>query len=123
VSAIAHGHGRAAVLAVAGASLGIAAGLVELTAGASIRSWVGNKQDTTGLGVVTIALAAIALGAALVLLRGRDGSSARRLMLAVGLFAAGPRLLHDRRPALVPAGRDAGRRRAADRRRGARRHR
>jgi hypothetical protein len=59
----------AAILGVAGAALGMVAGLVELAAGPSIRSWVGNKQDTTGLGLATVALSAIALAAALALER------------------------------------------------------
>jgi hypothetical protein len=55
--------------ALAGALLGIAAGLVELTTGPSIRSWVGDKQDTTRLGITTTLLALIALTAPLYLRR------------------------------------------------------
>ena len=83
-------HGRIAVgLGVVGGMFGLAAGLTELTAGPSIRSWVGDKEDTTRLGLATIALAAIALTAAIVLAREPDTSPTRRLTLATGLLLPG----------------------------------
>lgn len=79
----------AAWLGVAGATLGLIAGLVELTAGGAIRSWVGDKNDTTRLGLATILLALIALTAALALLTGRPSSPQQRLAVSAGLLVPG----------------------------------
>jgi hypothetical protein len=73
-------------VALTGAALGTVAGLVELVAGPSIREWVGNKQDTTRLGLATLLLAVIALAAASALAR---RPTARRLLLALGLLLPG----------------------------------
>jgi hypothetical protein len=70
-------------LALAGAALGILAGLLELTVGPSVREWVGDKQDTTRLGLSTIVLSAVALTAALALRRPRTGG---RVAIALGLL-------------------------------------
>jgi hypothetical protein len=78
-----------AYLAAVGASLGLVAGHVELTLGPQIRSWVGNKQDTTRLGLATIALSAIALLAAVTWLRRKDASPGTRLLIGVGLIVPG----------------------------------
>jgi hypothetical protein len=78
-----------ACLAALGASLGLVSGVVELALGPHIRSWVGDKQDTTRLGLATIALSAIALAAAVTWLRRRDGSVGTRLLIAVGLLVPG----------------------------------
>ena len=78
-----------AYLAVAGASLGIVAGLVELAVGPDIRSWVGNKLDTTRLGLATITLSAIALLAAITWLRRRATSPGARLLIVIGLIVPG----------------------------------
>lgn len=79
----------AALLGVLGATLGLVAGLIELTVGPSIRPWVGNKQDTTRLGLATLALSAVALTAALLLLRRRAPQPSWRLVLAAGLLLPG----------------------------------
>ena len=79
----------AAVLGLVGGALGLLAGLVELTAGPSIRTWVGNKEDTTRLGLATLLLATIALAAAIVLARHPDALAPRRLGLAVSLALPG----------------------------------
>ncbi|MGZ4395088.1 MAG: hypothetical protein ACXVZ2_06985 [Gaiellaceae bacterium] len=79
----------AAGAAVAGAALGLVVGIVELTAGPQIRTWVGNKLDTTRLGLTTIVLAAVALAAALTWLRRRDLSTDRRLLIGAGLLVPG----------------------------------
>ncbi len=79
----------AAGAAVAGASLGLAAGIVELTAGPRIRDWVGNKLDTTRLGLATIVLGLVALAAALTWLRRRDLSVGRHLLVGAGLLVPG----------------------------------
>ncbi len=75
-----------AILGTTGATLGLLAGIVELTIGPSIRSWVGNKEDTTRLGLATLLLSAIALVAALTLRRATP-SPPLRLAAAVGLLA------------------------------------
>jgi hypothetical protein len=72
-----------------GGALGVVAGVVELAVGPSIRSWVGDKQDTTRLGVVTIVLAAIALRSAYALRTRAAEDPPRRLLLAAGLFLPG----------------------------------
>jgi hypothetical protein len=76
-------------LAALGASLGVVAGVVELVLGPHMRSWVGNKQDTTRLGFATLALSAIALLAALTWLRRQDAAVGTRLLIAVGLLIPG----------------------------------
>jgi hypothetical protein len=78
-----------AYLATTGASLGIVAGLVELTVGSHIRSWIGDKQDTTRLGLATITLSAIALLAAVTWLQRRERSPGTRLLVVVGLIVPG----------------------------------
>lgn len=66
--------------------MGVVAGLVELTVGPSIRDWVGDKQDTTRLGLTTTVLSAMALTAATALHRPRDGIAGRRVAIALGLL-------------------------------------
>jgi hypothetical protein len=75
--------------AVAGATLGMIAGLVELTVGPHIRPWIGNKQDTTRLGVATVALSAVALIAAVAWLRRNHTSTGARLLVLVALLVPG----------------------------------
>jgi hypothetical protein len=79
----------AARAALIGAALGLAAGLIELAVGPRIRDWVGNKQDTTRLGLATIVLASVALAAALTLWRRPEAAAPRRFALAVGLLVPG----------------------------------
>jgi hypothetical protein len=76
-------------VALTGAAIGTVAGLVELAAGPSMREWVGNKQDTTRLGLATLLLAVIALAAASALVRRPTAPPARRLLLALGLLLPG----------------------------------
>jgi hypothetical protein len=78
-----------AYLSAVGASLGIVAGLAELALGPHVRSWVGNKQDTTRLGLATITLSAIALLAAVTWFRRKDASPGTRLLIVVGLIVPG----------------------------------
>ena len=73
-------------LALAGACLGVIAGLIELTVGPSVRDLVGNKQDTTRLGLVTTVLSVAALVSAVALWRARGGIPARRVAIALGLL-------------------------------------
>jgi hypothetical protein len=83
------GRGRrdrvATRLALVGASLGVLAGVAELTIGPSIRDWVGNKQDTTRLGLTTIILSSVALASAGVLQRADGRAHSHRLAVALGL--------------------------------------
>ena len=79
----------AADLAIVGGTLGLAAGLAELAAGPSIRSWVGDKEDTTRLGLATLLLAGIALASAIALARKPDVSAPRTFALAAGLLLPG----------------------------------
>lgn len=79
----------AALIGIVGGTLGLVAGFVELTVGPSIRSWVGNKEDTTRLGLATLVLAAIALAGALELMRRPRVSAPRRLALAAALLLSG----------------------------------
>ncbi|MCW3046487.1 MAG: hypothetical protein JWO74_771 [Solirubrobacterales bacterium] len=72
-------------LALVGAGLGVFAGVAELTFGPSIRDWVGNKQDTTRLGLTTIILSSVALASAGVLQRADSRAHSHRLAVALGL--------------------------------------
>jgi hypothetical protein len=65
--------------------LGVLAGLLELTIGPSIRDWVGNKQDTTRLGLTTTILSVVALTAAAALRRPRGPIAGRRVAIALAL--------------------------------------
>ena len=94
MSARASGHERradrvAGWLALIGSGLGVLAGLIELTIGPDIRDWVGDKQDTTRLGLTTIALSLVALGAALALRRPRGRTGAGRVAVSLGLLVPG----------------------------------
>lgn len=72
-------------LALAGSTLGVLAGVLELTVGPSMRHWVGDKQDTTRLGVTTIILSAVALAGAALLRRPAAGGG-RRVAVALALL-------------------------------------
>lgn len=76
------------VLGTIGGALGVTVGTVELAFGSSIRSWVGNKYDTVGLGAATIALATIAFATA-TLLRHPPSTPARRFAVALALIVCG----------------------------------
>jgi hypothetical protein len=73
-------------LALAGATLGIAVGLLDIAVGASIRDWVGNKLHTTTLGITTVILSAVALAAAIEWQRARGRAGGRRLATALALL-------------------------------------
>jgi hypothetical protein len=79
----------AGYLALAGATLGIIAGLIDVAVGASIRDWVGNKLHTTTLGVATVVLSAVAVVAAVRWLRPGGGASDRRLATVLVLVIVG----------------------------------
>jgi hypothetical protein len=84
----------ATALGLAGGALGTLAGLVEVTVGAEIRSWIGNKNDPGRLGLVTVVLALVALTAALVLRRRPDVPAvAPSGRAALGFALLGPGLI------------------------------
>ncbi|MCU0308183.1 MAG: hypothetical protein MUE51_10545 [Thermoleophilia bacterium] len=83
------GHRVVLGLGLAGAALGVVVGLLELTIGADIRSWVGDKSDTTRLGLVTLILALIALATALWLWSTPKRTPAVVLTGATGLLLPG----------------------------------
>jgi hypothetical protein len=78
--------GVAVALGAIGAGLGAIAGLVQLAVGPEIREWVGDKQDTTRLGLTTLLLSLVALGAAAFLWRRPAASGTARLLAAAGLL-------------------------------------
>jgi len=81
------GRSRLAVgLGAAGAGIGAIAGLVQIVIGPEIRDWVGDKQDTTRLGVTTLLLSLIALSAVALLWRRPAASGPTRLLAAAGLL-------------------------------------
>ena len=85
----AHADRRASRLGVLGASLGIAAGAVEVTVGSHIGPWIGGKADPTRLGIVTLALGTVALAAALVVGRTEPVPPPRRAAAGVMLTVTG----------------------------------
>jgi hypothetical protein len=80
---------RAVHLGVVGGTLGVIAGLVELIAGPMMREWVGNKHDTTRLGIATFVLAAVALASALALVNRPTARAPLNFVLALGLLLPG----------------------------------
>ena len=72
----------ARVVLVVGAGLAVAAGLIQATFGDRIPAWTGNKADPGPLGLLTVALGAVAVGAAVLL------TSAARDAVRAGAAAA-----------------------------------
>jgi hypothetical protein len=79
----------AAQIGLAGGALGVVAGSVELLLGESIRSWVGDKSDTTRLGLTTIVLAVLAVSSAAAIGSRLGDDAPRRLLLATGMLLPG----------------------------------
>jgi hypothetical protein len=79
----------ATILGLTGGALGVVAGIVELTVGPSVRSWVGDKHDTTRLGLATIGLSIIALTAAMTLVRRRQMAATSLVAVALCLLVPG----------------------------------
>jgi hypothetical protein len=74
-------------LGVAGALLGIVAGIVQWAAGSDIREWSGNKLHPVQLGIITVALSLIALACVSHLARA-DGDRWQRALAGLGIVAA-----------------------------------
>lgn len=77
-------------LGIAGAALGVLAGIVQWAFGDEIPEWTGEKLHPVQLGIITILLSLLALGCVL-FLADRPGAPRRqRLAAGVGIaFAAG----------------------------------
>jgi len=83
------GRSRHAYLAgVAGAALGIAAGIAQWAIGNEIPEWTGDKLHPVQLGIITIALSLIALAAVVFAHRNPTISPRARVALAAGLLLA-----------------------------------
>lgn len=71
---------------ILGSALGILAGLIELSIGAQIRPWIGNKENPTALGLVTLLLSGLALGA-IISARNIDmPTNDKKLAIFLGVF-------------------------------------
>ena len=76
----------AASLGLAGATLGVLAGLTQATAGSRIPDWTGNKGSPVALGLLTVLLSLAALAAALTLRDRAPLRPSQRVLVAVGLL-------------------------------------
>lgn len=79
----------AARLGLAGGALGVLAGGAQAVAGTAIPEWTGDKADPVALGLLTILLSVIALGAASVLRRTQAPTPALQAVVAAGLVVPG----------------------------------
>jgi len=79
----------AARLGLVGGALGVVAGLVQAVAGRELGSWAGDKADPVPLGLLTVALSAVAVAAGLVLYAGSVTTGGRRAALVAGLAVPG----------------------------------
>ena len=73
---------------VAGAALGIVAGIAQWAFGNEIPEWTGNKLHPVQLGIITIALSLIALAAVVFAHRNPTISPRARVALAVAILPA-----------------------------------
>jgi hypothetical protein len=82
------GLGRAYRLGLLGAALGVIAGLIQWAFGSEIPDWTGEKLHPEQLGLITIALSALALVSIHVAIRRPHLATPRRAFLAgVGVLA------------------------------------
>lgn len=65
------------------------AGIIQATAGSRIPDWTGNKDNPVGLGLLTILLSLIALGAAASVRGSAETSAGRRVTVALALLIPG----------------------------------
>lgn len=73
-------------LGVTGSILGALAGLIELTVGAQIRPWIGNKENPAVLGVVTLLLSGMALAAIFVARNAKAPTNDGKLATFLGVL-------------------------------------
>lgn len=73
-------------LGVIGSVLGALAGLIELTIGAQIRPWIGNKENPAVLGVVTLFLSSMAFGAVISARNLESPTNDGKLAIFLGVF-------------------------------------
>lgn len=76
----------AARLGLAGATLGVLAGLTQATAGSRIPDWTGSKGSPVALGLLTVLLSLAALAAALTLRARAPLRPSWRVLVAIGLL-------------------------------------
>jgi len=69
-----------------GAALGMLAGLIELSIGAQIRPWIGNKETPVILGLVTFLLSGMALAAVIVARKPETPTHDGKLAIFLGAF-------------------------------------
>lgn len=74
------------LIGTGGALLGVLVGALDVAFGPSIRSWVGDKQNTTGLGTATILLSLVALASVVGSTSLRSPSTGQRLAVAAALI-------------------------------------
>lgn len=79
----------AAVLGIAGGSLGVFAGLVQASAGPLIPPWTGDKDSPVALGALTVVLSGLAVLCAVRLGAVRPPTPGRHLAAAAGLAVPG----------------------------------
>jgi peptidoglycan/LPS O-acetylase OafA/YrhL len=80
--------GYAYLAGVAGAALGIAAGIAQWAIGNEIPEWTGDKLHPVQLGIITIALSLIALAAVVFAHRNPTISPRARVALAAAILLA-----------------------------------
>jgi len=73
-------------LGVTGSILGALGGLIELTVGAQIRPWIGNKENPAVLGIVTLLLSGMALGAILFARKLKTPTNDGKLAIFLGVW-------------------------------------
>jgi hypothetical protein len=71
---------------ILGSALGILAGLIELSIGAQIRPWIGNKENPAVLGLVTLLLSGMALMAVMSARKLETPTSDSKLTIFLGVF-------------------------------------
>jgi hypothetical protein len=75
-------------LGLLGAALGVIAGLIQWAFGSQIPAWTGEKLHPEQLGLITIALSALALASIHLAIRGPHRATRQRALLAgVGVLA------------------------------------
>ncbi|KKH95083.1 hypothetical protein EO95_00485 [Methanosarcina sp. 1.H.T.1A.1] len=88
---------------ILGSGLGILAGLIEMSIGAQILPWIGNKESPVVLGLITFFLSGIALLSVLSARNHVKLTNDRKLAIFFGVLFTSGNLLYHRRAALVSA--------------------